>query len=260
MDIRVGTSGYDYPDWAGILYPNDLPRDEYIKVYGQAFSTLELNFSYYRMPSAHNLETMIFRANRSMDFSIKANKALTHEVKDWKADTKKYLAGIEPLINFHRLATILFEFPSSFHYVPDNRIYLANLLDEFKSLPVVVEFRNKDWFTERVYEGLAKRNVSLCYMDLPSSALKQEIKMPVNQEIVYWRLHGRNDTNWWNGDNVSRYDYLYSHDELAEVANQLHETGIKTKMVRVYFNNHAKGNAVQNAKEMGELLNLGNIS
>jgi uncharacterized protein YecE (DUF72 family) len=254
MDIRVGTSGYDYPDWQGILYPTNLARQSYLEAYSQAFKTLELNFSYYGMPKYPNILTMVNRANSSMDFSIKAHKSLTHEIdlKTFKESAKEYLDGIRPLIDFNRLAAILFEFPSSFHYEFDQRKYLDKLLLEFVGLPCVVEFRNKEWFNERVFEGLTQRNVGLCLMDMPENAMPSGIQTAITSDTTYIRLHGRNQENWWTGNNVSRYDYLYTTSELHEWVVRIREA--KTQKVRVYFNNHARGNAVKNAKQLEEMI------
>jgi uncharacterized protein YecE (DUF72 family) len=256
IDIRVGTSGFDYPDWAGILYPPDLPRRQFLEVYSQTFSTLELNFSYYGMPTYSKSMDMVNRANPKMDFSIKAHQSLTHKIdpSSLTSSAQEYLAGIQPLMDFNRLSAILFEFPYSFHYEPDHRIYLDKLLNEFKGLPVVVEFRHKDWFNERVFEGLAKRQVGLCLMDMPANAMPEGIKTALTSDICYIRLHGRNEANWWEGNNVSRYDYHYSKGELSDWVLRINDAKEKTKKIRVYFNNHARGNAVQNAKDMKDLL------
>jgi uncharacterized protein YecE (DUF72 family) len=199
---------------------------------------------------------MINRALPPMDFSIKAHQSLTHEIEPatFRESVKAYLEGIRPLVEFNRLSAILFEFPYSFHYEPDQRIYLDKLLNEFKGFPAVVEFRNKDWFNERVFDGLAQRKVGLCFMDMPANAMPEGIKTAITSDITYIRLHGRNEANWWEGTNVSRYDYHYSKSELQEWVLRIGEAKETSKKVRVYFNNHAHGNAVQNAKDMEELL------
>jgi len=190
-----------------------------------------------------------------MDFSIKAHQSLTHKIDllHWKECAKEYREGIVPLIKSNRLAAILFEFPYSFHYIPDNRTYLDELIKDFNNLPVVIEFRNKEWFSERVYEGLAKRNIALCLMDMPNCYAPQ---MPdeIISDIMYIRFHGRNENNWYSGTNVSRYDYLYNEPELKEWVLRVNKQKEKTKKIRIYFNNHAKGNAVKNANMLKEMF------
>jgi len=253
-DIRIGTSGFDYADWEGVLYPSGTKKTSYLEIYSENFSTLELNFSYYAMPKAQNLTKMLDRTRPSMDFSIKANKTLTHEIDEskWSENVKEYTEGILPLAEANRLSAILMEFPQSFHYEPNERRYLDKLLTQFDSFPVVVELRNKDWNNPRVIDALAKRNIGFCLMDMPFH--DNEEKIPITSDLLYIRLHGRNAENWWTGNNISRYDYLYNNEELNFWVKSVRESEEKVKRVRIYFNNHAKGKAVENAKMIEELL------
>ncbi len=255
-DIRIGTSGYDYPEWRDALYPPGIQRKDYLSVYSRQFATLELNFSYYRMPEARGIGSLIDRADPALDFSIKAHRSLTHTI-DASAlgeNAGGYLEGIEPLLAKERLFAVLFEFPYSFHYTPDNRVYLDRLLGEFTGIPSVVEFRNSGWFTDRVYDGLRERGASLCRTDMPASVLDPPAENVPAFDLAYLRFHGRNAADWWKGDNVSRYDYLYNREELLEWAGRLKSGEEKARRLRIYFNNHAKGNAVRNALMMKALM------
>jgi uncharacterized protein YecE (DUF72 family) len=258
IDIRIGTSGYDYPEWAGVLYPSEIKRSNYLEYYSKVFTTLELNFSYYGMPKEITLLNMINRAQSSMDFSIKAHQSLTHNIDQLKLKdyAKEYREGIHPLIRFNRLAAILFEFPFSFYYQPDNRKYLDKLLQEFTEYPIVIEFRNKDWYNQRVLDELMRRKICLCLMDMPENAMPTDILPTITSDLIYIRFHGRNAINWWNGNNVSRYDYLYNKDEMRDWSIKIIDMEEKVKTIRIYFNNHARGNAVQNARMLNKLINI----
>ncbi|MEI6874569.1 MAG: DUF72 domain-containing protein, partial [Spirochaetota bacterium] len=145
-DLRIGTSGYDYPEWKGVFYPPELPRNDFLAAYAGRFSTLELNFSYYGMPKAASIAALIDRARSPrLDFSIKAHRSLTHEIDpaSYKEGAKEFRAGIGPLVRAGRLAAILLEFPFGFAYRPDERRYLEHILAEFEGLPLVVEFRHE---------------------------------------------------------------------------------------------------------------------
>ena len=113
-----------------------------------------------------------------------------------------------------RLAAVLLQFPYSFHYNTANRKYLAGIVNLLEGLPLCIEFRNREWMLERVYDGAAGARHQL-RADRPPEL--DNLPLPTattTSDIGYIRFHGRNAENWWGGDNVSRYDYLYSEHEL----------------------------------------------
>ncbi len=256
-DLRIGTSGYDYPEWRAGFYPSDLPRAAFLGAYAKNFPTVELNFSYYGMPKAAQMAALLDRAGATrLDFSIKANRSLTHEVlpSAWRGAAREFREGIAPLVRSGRLAAILFGFPYAFAYRPDERRYLASLLDEFAELPLVVEFRHRDWINARVLEGLRERNVGFCAVDLPRLEGLPPVADIVTSDIAYIRFHGRNGEGWWKGDARGRYDYLYSREELSPWVARIGAMARVAKRLRVYFNNHARGQAPANAADLSDML------
>ncbi|MBU0927990.1 MAG: DUF72 domain-containing protein [Spirochaetes bacterium] len=251
-DIRVGTSGYDYPEWEGSLYPRGLGRSEYLGAYSEAFETLELNFSYYGMPKPAAMRAMAARTRRPIDFSVKANQALTHRIDPagWKAAAAEFASGVAPLAEEGRLCAVLVGFPFSFRYRDDERRYLDRLLKELSSFPLVVEFRNADWFSSRVIEGLKARGVGLCAVDLPRLDGLPPVSDLVTSDLAYVRFHGRNGEAWWTGDSGSRYEYRYSAEELSSWLPRLEAMSVEAKRLRVFFNNHRRGNAPADAKAL----------
>jgi len=252
--IYIGTSGYSYKDWTGILYPEVLPQSEYLKYYALQFPFVELNFSYYTMPSRNALQRLLQKTPKSFLFSIKAYKGLTHErSSDWKNHAELFLQNIAPLAENNQLAGILIQLPYSFHYTEENRQYLASLLQMLASVPCFVEFRNSEWFTDRVYEALDKRNAGLVMVDAP------ELRgLPTPQNLVtgnkaYIRMHGRNAQNWWEGDATNRYDYDYTDSELISWIPKIFSMAQKAVLF-IAFNNHALGSAVKNAKQLTALI------
>lgn len=252
--IYIGTSGYSYKDWAGVLYPEILPQSEYLSYYALQFPFVELNFSYYTMPTRNALQRLIQKTPKSFLFSIKAYKGLTHErTADWKSQAEIFLQNVAPIAEHNQLAGVLIQLPYSFHYTEENRQYLASLLKTLTSVPCFVEFRNAEWFIERVYEALDKRQVGLVMVDAP------ELRgLPTPQNLVtgnkaYIRMHGRNAQNWWEGDAVSRYDYSYTDDELISWIPKIVSMA-KKAVLFISFNNHARGNAVKNARQLSALI------
>ena len=261
--LLIGTSGYDYPEWKGVFYPNDLKRKDFLSYYASQFNALELNNTFYNMPTAERLLSFYERSGGLLQFSIKANRLLTHEIdRNWQAAASDFFAAVAPLAEKGSLCAVLFKFPQSFHYRDENRIYLAKLIAEFQGLPVVIEFRHVEWIKESVLQGLEQRSASLCFCDMPQlKALPdgKTIKAPFIGPTAYIRLHGRNESAWYASDSSpngsSRYTYDYSDSELAEFVPVIKSAVISSKKPVVFFNNHPNGSGASNAKKIKELLN-----
>jgi len=191
--IAIGTSGYSYNEWTGPFYPPGTKQQDFLNFYAAEFSTVELNFSYYTMPSADQIRRMT-EASENLSFAIKAPQSITHKVDPhkWRDETKTYLTAIEPLRQAGKLEAVLFQFPYSFHYEADSRRHLANVLTEFSDVPSAVEFRNNEWTSNRVIDELKKRKVAYVSTDLPDLKGLPHILDVHTSPIAYFRLHGRN--------------------------------------------------------------------
>lgn len=269
-EILIGTSGYDYPEWKGEFYPQDLKRKDFLQFYATQFNALEVNNTFYNMPTAERLLSFNDRSSGLLKFSIKANRLLTHEIaRNWQAAAADFLAAVAPLAEKASLCAVLFQFPQSFHYTDENRIYLAKLISFFQGLPLVVEFRHVEWIRESVLSGLEQRGTSLCFCDMPQlKALPdgKTIKAPFVGPIAYIRLHGRNADAWYSNEisqnaansnssnGSSRYTYDYSDSELAEFVPVIQSAEITGKKPVVFFNNHPNGSGARNAGKLKELL------
>ena len=245
-DLLIGTSGYDYPEWKGVFYPEDLKRKDFLSYYATQFNALELNNTFYNMPTEERLMSFYERSEGKLSFSVKANRLLTHEIgTDWQVAAKDFKEALKPLNEKERLSAVLFQFPESFHYTKDNRIYLAKLIAEFEGFPVMVEFRHKEWIRESVFAGLEKRKAGIVFCDMPQLKNLPDgtvMGTPFIGENAYIRLHGRNEGAWYahalkaqtsitsahaNGAKATytagesqngsdRYCYDYSENELAQ--------------------------------------------
>lgn len=292
-EILIGTSGYDYPEWRGVFYPAGLKRADFLPYYATQFNALELNSSFYNMPTAERLLSFWERSGGALKFSVKANRLLTHEIgRDWKSAAQEFLAALKPLVQNKSLASALFQFPQSFHYTDQNRMYLSALLAQFKGLPVVVEFRHAEWIRPSVFEGLSERGASFAFCDLPelknlpnkNFLQAQEGGLPFAGKIAYIRLHGRNASAWYAKENdaqgkeclqdhnalpglaaspksaahdrngSARYRYDYSDDELSEFAPVIQQAASQGRQVQVFFNNHPDGSGAKNARRMREMV------
>ena len=246
--VYIGTSGYSYADWVGTVYPQGTDRSRFLELYAQQFPAVELNFSYYRQPEAPVIDRMIERTPEDFLFTIKAYKSLTHIVSDdWREDARKFRNGISPLTEANRLAGVLLQFPFSYHYSKENRVYLARLCDEMAPLPLAVEFRNAEWHVDRVIEGLRERSVCYTMTDYPKLDGLPPVLVEATSDLAYLRFHGRNRENWWTGTNASRYDYLYSDEEIDKWIERIRRITTRTRVLIAVFNNHWRRQAVQNA-------------
>jgi uncharacterized protein YecE (DUF72 family) len=151
--IKIGTSGFSFDDWKGTVYPQGLSKTEWLSFYekGLGFKVLEVNFTYYALPSPKSFEGMSRKTSADFSFAVKAFRAMTHEIRDKKTrqliDNKdvfdKFLFSLEPLIKDQKLSCILMQFPYSFYATAENRDYLKIARDRLKDIPVIAEFRNQ---------------------------------------------------------------------------------------------------------------------
>ena len=127
--IHVGTSGYSYKDWKGPFYPADLPQREMLDFYAKRFGTVELNFSFYRVPSARTLEGMCSRTPERFLFTLKLHQEMTHDRTLTSLDA--YRDALTPLQDAGKLGALLAQFPYSFRNTEANRAWLARLREAF---------------------------------------------------------------------------------------------------------------------------------
>ena len=261
-NILIGTSGYDYPEWKGVFYPADLKRKDFLAYYATQFNALELNNTFYNMPTAEKMLSFYERSEGKLNLSIKANRLLTHEIsQNWQNDAETFKDALKPVQEKGCLSAVLFQFPQSFHYIEENRFYLAKLLKAFEGFPAVIEFRHAEWIRESVFEGLEKRNAGIVFCDMPQ--LKnlpdgQTAKTPFFGNCAYIRLHGRNANAWYTDNSQNngsaRYCYDYSDEELQSFVPVIQNAAVKVKKVHVFFNNHPDGNGAKNAQRLKEML------
>jgi uncharacterized protein YecE (DUF72 family) len=254
--ILIGTSGYSYTDWVGPVYPEGTSQNDFLSMYAALFSTVELNFSYYRMPTAAQLDTFVQKTPSSFQFSIKAHQSLTHEIvaSSWRDAAATFMLALEPLRREDRLAAVLLQFPFSFHYEVENRKYLNDVLVALAGLPLVVEFRCADWFNNRVIDAFRERRIAFASMDMPSLKGLPPVMDVVTGSPTYIRFHGRNEKAWWQSESAERYNYLYTDLELETWTDRVKAIAEKADRTLVYFNNHPKGQAVRNAQTFSAML------
>jgi len=258
--IRIGPAGWSYKDWEGTVYPQKPGKSfdplEYLARY---FNTIEINSSFYRPPAPSTTKSWANRvaANKEFAFTAKLNRLFTHERgKATKKDEKEFRTGMDVLAKAGKLGSVLLQFPWSFKNTPDDRVYLAKLLEQFSDYPLVLEVRHRSWNSPEVYEWLTERGVGICNIDQPVFAKSIRPAALTTSPIGYVRLHGRNYQNWFRdkAPRDERYNYLYSLDELDPWLVRIKEVAKQTRETYVITNNHFRGQAVVNALEIKAAL------
>jgi len=258
--IRIGTAGWSYKDWEGVVYPQKPGKSfDPLEYLARFFNTIEINSSFYRPPAASTTKAWAKRvaANKEFAFTAKLNRIFTHERgKATAKDEKEFREGMDVLAKAGKLGAVLLQFPWSFKNTPDDRIYLGRLLEQFSDYPLVVEVRHTSWNNPEVYEWIEERGVGICNIDQPVFSKSIRPQALTTSPVGYVRLHGRNYKDWFRekAPRDERYNYLYSIDELDPWLTRIQEVSKQTRETYVITNNHFRGQAVVNAVEIKAAL------
>ncbi len=253
--ILVGCSGYSYPEWIGPFYPEGTPRSRLLERYAEHFDVLEINYTYYRMPSAASMERMVSRTGGGMTFVVKANGAMTHEREVNPAIVRTFVEALSPLRDAGVLGAILLQFPQSFHADRASARYVNWLNRELGELPQVIELRNGGWARPEVYAWLERKGIALCNVDQPRLPALFPITAIATSPLAYVRFHGRNADAWYqHEDPGDRYAWRYDEAELLPWVERIRELIGKGRTTFALFNNHRDGFAPANAHQFAGLL------
>lgn len=251
MRYLVGTSGYSFDDWVGTFYPEGTQKKDMLERYVEHFRTVEVNYTYYRMPTIRTMESLVRRTPEGFVFWVKANQETTHKFNRGVAG--EFIENIAPLRGAGKLAGVLLQFPQSFHRTVANRKYLAGALADFAPLPLAVEFRHRSWEHPDAAEGLRQRNVTLVVPDVPDLRDLYHSSPAVTTATGYLRLHSRTAAKWYAGG-AERYDYNYNEAELAEFIRQWSQLDEPLGEIFAFFNNCHHGQAAENAEAFRKLV------
>jgi len=243
-EFIIGTSGYSFADWVGTFYPDGTAREAMFGYYTQHFAAVELNFSYYRLPTIGMMGRFADKSPDGFRFWVKANQETTH--KQNRSVAAEFNAALEPLAEVGKLAGVLLQFPQSFHRTVANRKYLAAALEDLAGPAAAVEFRHHSWAAPATAAGLRERGAILVVPDVPNIAGLYRSGPAASGPTGYLRLHSRNAELWYGGG-AKRYDYSYSDAELERVAADWSDPALELSQMFVFFNNCHRGQAASNA-------------
>jgi len=236
----IGCSGWHYEHWCGRFYPTRLPKSQWLSYYVTRFRTVELNNTFYRLPTESAVNRWAAHASPGFLFSVKGSRYVTHilRLRECATSVETFCDRVQGLGPY--LGPILWQLPPSLGR--DDA-----LLEDFLSilppdLSHTIEFRHSSWWMDSVYEILRRHGVAFCLYNMEATST------PVvsTADFTYMRFHGPE----------SRYGGRYEDSSLQEWASLLREVSARVKRVLAYFNNDANAFAVENAEKLTTLLDV----
>src|SRR5579875_1229628 len=240
MTLRIGTSGWVYKHWLDIFYPRSLPAREQLSFYAQHFDTVEVNYSFYRLPPRSVFEGWREQSPPGFLFAVKASRFLTHrkKLKDPEEPLQRLMESAGGLNE--KLGPILFQFPQTWHVNVERLAHFVTALGAYPDHRYAFEFRHASWLVPAVYDLLERAGAALVLPVSPTVPIDVRLTAP----WTYLRFH------------TGKHGVGFDKDELAEWAGVLRpwlENGVDAY---VYFNNDPGGYALRNAVMLREMLTL----
>jgi uncharacterized protein YecE (DUF72 family) len=235
LRIRVGTSGWQYADWRGVCYPPKLPQREWLAAYADIFDTVEVNSSFYRLPTVETVRRWADTVPDGFVMAIKASRYLTHikRLREPEEPVERLLAVLQPLRDRGLLGPILVQLPPD---LPIELDRLAVTLDRFPAeVRVAVEPRHASWFTQAVHDLLAEHDAALAWADREGRSVGP---LWATASWRYLRLHH------------GRARWGYDNRDLTRWTSRLVEAGDGY----AFANNDPGGAAVKDARRILAML------
>jgi len=254
MTYLFGTSGFSYDDWKGNFYPEGIKKNEMLSFYDSMFKTVEINVTYYTIPSADAFAKMAGKTKDEFEFVVKVNQETTHRRRENKSSVNSLIEALKPLSEQKKLGGLLAQFPYSFPNTEQNRKYLLNTKEFVRDIPLFIEFRNASWNKTAIKEFLKVNDIGYVNVDEPNLKGLLPQQDWLTSDIGYIRFHGRNEKKWWDGKGSERYEYEYNTDQLKEWLVRISDVLKKSYKSYIFFNNHPKGNAPANAQSLQNLV------
>jgi len=237
VKVFIGTSGWHYKHWLEVFYPAGTRGSEMFQFYARHFNTVEINNSFYHLPTAKTFDNWRESSPRGFLFAVKASRFITHmkKLKDPTSSSEKFFDVANRLGG--KLGPVLFQLP------PRWQVNVERLDSFLELMPAehkyTVEFRDESWFVPEVLEVLRRRKVALCIHDFAEMKVPHEI----TANFAYIRFHGPTS---------AKYAGEYSTSQLQTWADRIKGWGLST--VYAYFNNDPGAAAVRNALTLRALL------
>ena len=242
-DILLGTSGWDYPEWSGRVYPPRGASDK-LHYYASLLPIVEVNSTFYRLPPPSVAASWVKRTPAGFRFAAKFPQTITHSLRLVRTDEElaRFLTVLQPIRDAGKFAAALLQLPPSLPFEPTTVRHFYETLP--RDLPVAVEFRERSWLVRESIDLLREFDLAYVTVDGPHLPVALETTAP----FAYIRWHGHGSPLW--------YDYTYSAAELAAWVPRVRELTDKVATVYGFFNNHFRGDAVMNCRSLTEELGV----
>ena len=271
--LRIGTAGWAYPHWNGIVYPKAGLHP--LQVLAGHFGVVEVNSSFYQplKPELVKLWLKKVETNPHFRFTAKLHQRFTHARVLDDEQVREFKEGVRPLQQARKLGALLMQFPWSFRFTAENREFFIKLRRAFAEFPLVAEMRHSSWMAEEAIGTFIDYRVGFCNIDQPSYTRAMPPTAFLTSEVGYVRLHGRNPQNSLgafdrpahsgvlrcalsdsSGPRVRQHDYLYTEAELADWAKRIERIGQFADSMFVIFNNDAAAKSVVNGLELQAMM------
>ena len=232
MAIWVGTSGYNYPEWRGTFYPKKFPTDKMLPYYAERFSTVEVNYTFYRMPNAKTIAAWDTETPAGFSFALKVSRRITHDARLKDVDEPlRYFVDTARTLG-PKLGPLLFQLPPYFKKDLGRLGDLLVLLP--RALRCAFEFRHDSWFSEDVYALLTSRNAALCIADTEKGTTPAE----ATADFGYFRLR----------------DEGYSKVDLKKWSQTVRKLGASWQDTFIYFKHEESGIGPALSQEFSALV------
>ena len=232
MDWRVGCSGYSYKEWKELFYPPGLPQKEWFSYYCQFYKSIEINASFYKLPSIKSLNRWYEESSADFLFSMKAPRLITHykQLVDCQTLVEEFCTLLQEGLK-DKLGIVLMQFPPFFEFTFQR---LDLLLDLAKNnVTFALEFRHASWWREDIFLAMKKEGMIFCGQSFPGNLPNDVI---ANNDTLYYRFHGV----------PVLYKSLYNDLQLSEVKNTIGQQA-EIKRAFVFFNNTWGSAALKNS-------------
>ncbi len=267
---HIGTAGWSYKDWVPNFYPKQQTKDfDWLQFYAAHFNCVEVNSTYYTYLSPKIVEGWIRKIEEMNDFlfTVKLHQDFTHLRKYDKQKVKAITENLDKLLSAGRLGGILMQFPYSFPFNETTAEYIRQLNELFSSYNQFVEVRHSSWSDKAAYDFFNALDITFCTIDQPEIGKAIHFEPVITNDKAYLRFHGRNVEAWKKSlanygkeqsyeQQNERYLYCYSAGELTEVIQKIKTIYDKVKDIYIIMNNHPQGNALVNAKEIMQMLEV----
>lgn len=234
MAVRVGTSGYNYPEWKGSFYPETMPASKMLPYYAERFSTVEVNYTFYRMPTEKLVAGWAAQTPSSYKLTLKAPRRITHDsrLKNVGDLTRGFCSVAGTLGD--KLGALLFQLPPNLK--KDLALLDAFLVDLPPKAPAAFEFRHESWLDDEVSFRLAERGLALCVAD--SERLSTPVR--ITADYAYFRLR----------------DEGYTPDDIGRWGDSIANATRECRDVFVYFKHEDEGKGPEFARLLMGRLGL----